>query len=78
MAKQTKKTATFTSLIEADKYRTKLEGKAKCPSAKRRVVYRVVVLNATKRPKYLVCATPWAFRLQQQGRGSVVPMGAAA
>lgn len=59
----------------------KLEAKAACPSAKKRTVYRVVRMTKAEAKKHsedglrwLVCATPWAYRLQQQGRGKVMPM----
>lgn len=73
------KTNTFTALNVAIAYAETLQEEATTkralkvrPSAAKRTVYRVVKLTGTKRAKYLVCATPWAYRLQQQGRGEVI------
>lgn len=72
---QTGSEQTYTSLTMADLACIKLEARAKCASAQRRIVYRVVKLTSKKRAEYIVCATPWAYRLQQQGRGIVIGRG---
>ncbi len=58
----------FTNLVKADRACAKAERGATCKSAKKRRVFQVVRIGRT----YIVCATPWAYRLQQQGRGVVM------
>lgn len=59
---------TFSNLKAAQAACEKAERSAKCPSAKKRFVFRVVRIA---RGTYIVASTPWAYRLQAEGRGEV-------